>query len=159
MIKRISQAELCEDRDDALTAEQSLVDSFISRWVDDWAPKDGDPTHNFIFRHEAQAAKLLLHVRILSRRIAPTASELARYQAQILDLVHELFDQALTQPQIPHLTFKTAFIVYAAGIIFRLNGRKDVVLRLALRMAGNPDNPSPRTFTVHNGQQMLSMLM
>jgi hypothetical protein len=76
----------------------------------------------------------------------------------VLSTAVSIFEEALKYPYIPHLTLKSGPFVFAAGLILRLSDRRDLVLRMALRMAGDPERPSLNTFVRHNGQQMLSLL-
>ena len=133
------------------------MDRYIDRWVDKWCPNDGEETHNWLFRYEAMGARLLLHLRILKYQ---TLSEIdsAAYRDKILQLSEAIFEDALSHSEIPHFSLRSGNVLFAADLIVKLGGRQGLVLRMALRMAGDPDKVTIRTQTPFNGLQMLAML-
>jgi hypothetical protein len=56
----------------------------------------------------------------------------------------------------------TSTLVFAATIIMQLaesdTEAQDAILRVGLRLAGDPRKPSVSTFPKHNGHQILNML-
>ena len=133
-----------------------MVDTFVDRWIAKWCPVDGEEVHNWLFQYEAAGVRLLLHLRIL--RHQGSASIADKHQTSILQISERMFEDALAHEHIPHLAFKSGYILFAADIMLRISHRPDLVLRMALRLAGDPDEPPLRTSTRHNGYQMLSML-
>jgi hypothetical protein len=159
MKHRLVVAESSPNHALALDAELMFVDAFLKQWTAQWCPPGIDFTRSWIFRHEANTARLLLYLRILKRRRKSPRKEFNQYHQDILHAAEVIFEEALEHHPIPHLSWKTGIVVFAAGIILRLNGRKELVLRVALRMAGDPENPPLNTFTRQNGYQMLAMLL
>ena len=82
----------------------------------------------------------------------------SNHRQETLDLAERIFTSALSTPTTLHMTHRASVLPVIAGIILRLGDRKDLVLRLALRMAGDPDRPSVPAFTRDAGNQMLAML-
>ena len=158
MKSRMDAAATADDAELALDAEIALVQAFTDRWVDQWCQRDTDTIRGWIHRHEVLTIQLWLLLRILGKRSHPASADCTRYHREILQVAHDVFENALKQERIPHLSFKTGPVLFASGVILRLGGRRDLILQLALRLAGDPDRPPLNTFTRHNAYQMLSML-
>jgi hypothetical protein len=152
---RLARLQQEHDLEMLLDVEQIWIDQSIDRWVEQWCPLGQNPSLNWQFRNEALVAKLLLYARILAARSRSVRLDLAR--KDVAGVAIEIFERALEQPYIP-VTVKSGAYVFAAGVIRQFSSRQDLVLRLALRMAGDPHMRQLNTFVVHNGQQMLSRL-
>lgn len=149
MRHRLAAAASSHDSDLALELGHSLVDAFMDNWILRWCPKDGDRIHHWLFRHEASGARLLLHLRIMGKRHESSTVNVSLDQNKVVGLADSMFQDALTHDSIPAFSFRSGHILFAAEIMLRLSDRRDLVLRLALRMAGDPDKPSLNTFARH----------
>ena len=156
MPERIAVAQSSPDADIALEAEHTMVDSYIDRWIIRWCPVGGDEMRNWLFRLEASGVRLLFHLRIL-RHQGPDI-DFPKHYAHLLQVAEFIFEDALAHDHVAYFAFKTGYILFAAHIILRLGDRRDLILRMALRMAGDPERPPINTSTKYNGYQMLSML-
>lgn len=56
------------------------------------------------------------------------------------------------------MTHRASLFPFAAAIILKLGNQRDLILRVALRMAGTPGKPFVPTFVRDGGNQLLSML-
>lgn len=83
---------------------------------------------------------------------------MAQQQRRLLQLSTRLFKVALEVPQTVHMTHRASIFTFVAAIILKLSDRRDLVLRLALRMAGEPGKKYVPTFIRDSGNQMLAML-
>jgi hypothetical protein len=156
MPQRLAAAQSCPNSDLVLDAEHTLVDSYIDRWIDHWCPPDLNETRQWLFRYEVSGVRLLLHLEIL--KFQDPDADLSRHHHEILRIAEFIFEDALSHDHIPYFAFKSGYVLFAAEIILRLGKRPDLVLRMALRMAGDPDRPPISTSTRYNGYQMLSMM-
>ena len=156
MPDRFAVAEKGPNRDLTLDLEHNLVDAYIDRWIDLWATTSTDETRRWLLQYEASGVRLLLHLWILRKQ--DSKAMISRHHLTLLKIAEDIFELALAHEYIPYFAFKTGYIVFAAEIVLRLGDRPDLVLRMALRMAGNPDRPPIRTSTRANGYQMLAML-
>ena len=73
----------------------------------------------------------------------------------------ELIEVALSHERATHMLRVTSPLVFACVMILRLtepeSPSRDLVLRLALRLAGEPGR-GVMTFSKHNGLQLINML-
>jgi hypothetical protein len=83
---------------------------------------------------------------------------MAQQQRRLLHLSISIFKAALEAPQTVHMTHRASIFPFVAAIVLKLSDRRDLILRLALRMAGEPGKPYVPTFIRDSGNQMLAML-
>ena len=140
----------------ALQAELIWIKTHLDQWILDWCPPDGDPRKNWHLLHDCLACQLLLTARIARKR--SSAPDLAMYQRELLRVSIRMFTEALKMPGLTHMTHRASVMAFAAAIILKLSDRRDLVLRLALRLAGDPTRPAVPTWVGVTGKQMLSML-
>ncbi|KAL1844933.1 hypothetical protein VTK73DRAFT_1485 [Phialemonium thermophilum] len=142
----------------SLDAELEHIKAYIERWIRDWCPEDGDRRLNWHLTHEALSCWLLLAVNIAKRRPPQHAADQARQQQLLLDLSIRMFKLALRVPEAIRTTHRSSIFPFAASIILRLSARRDLVLRVALRMTGDPERPFVPSFVRDSGNQILVML-
>ncbi|RFU31591.1 hypothetical protein B7463_g4710, partial [Scytalidium lignicola] len=140
----------------ALDAELDHIESYTERWIQDWCPEDGDQRLNWHLSHDALCCRLLLSVYIA--RKWPKRSNMIQQQRRLLQLSIRIFKEALEVPLTVHMTHRAGIFPVVAAIILKLSNRRDLVLLLALRMAGEPGKPYVPTFIRDAGSQMLAML-
>lgn len=79
-------------------------------------------------------------------------------QRLLCDLSIRLFQEALAQvPATVRMTHRASIFPFAAHIVLKLSDKRDLVLRLGLRMAGEPGRPFVPSFVREAGIQMLLM--
>lgn len=116
--------------------------------------------------HEAISCWLLLTLRVARKRFPSTGPPLSsqqklkkqEHQRLMLNLATRVFQEALGTPFAIRTTHRSVIFTVAASIILKLGGRHDLILRTALRMAGEPGEPYVPTFVRDAGNHMLVML-
>lgn len=94
--------------------------------------------------------------RIIGR--LPQTEGQAAHKKYLLDIAIRIFQEALDAPQGTHMTHRASIFPFAGALILQCSDRRDLVLRLALRMAGRPDKQYVPTFIRSAGNQLLAML-
>ncbi|KAJ4177011.1 hypothetical protein NW755_014098 [Fusarium falciforme] len=112
------------------------VTDHTERWIATWA--EGLKSRRIYWHlvHDALSCQLLLSSRIIGR--LPQSSDMAQYQRHLLNISLRIFQCALATPHATHMTHRASTFAFAGAIILRFGDRRDMVLRLALRMAGDP---------------------
>lgn len=152
----------------SLDAELEHIKSYIEKWMQKWCPKEGNAQLNWHLTHDALAVWLLLAIRVARRRLqlckSPRKSQLGRNQQRLeqqqllRDLAVRIFEEALSQPPATiRMTHRASIFPFAAHVVLKLSDKSDLVLRLALRMSGEPKRPSVPTFVRESGHQLLLM--
>lgn len=154
--RRIEQYRQGPDISISLDAELEHIKTFTEKWISDWCQRDGDNCLNWHLTHDALSCWLLLAVRIARKR--PQSYNTSHQQQLLLALSTRIFKEALRASQAIHTSHRSAIFPFAASIILRLSTRRDLVLRLALRMTGEPGKPHVSTFVRDAGNQLLVML-
>ncbi|KAF4469436.1 hypothetical protein FALBO_3656 [Fusarium albosuccineum] len=149
----------------SLDAELQHIKSYMEKWIQDWCGCDSDHFLNWHLSHDAISCWLLLALCIARKRFPPSEGTSSSQQQKqddhqklLLDLSMRLFKGVLKTPQAVLMTHRASILPVAASIILKLGSRRDLVLRVALRMAGEPGKPYVPTFVRESGNQMLVML-
>jgi hypothetical protein len=140
----------------ALEAELHWIKVYTERWLAEWCPRDRDGRNTWPLLHDGLLCQLQLSVRIARER--RTLTESLNHQRDLLKLSVRIFNEALQVPQATHMSHRASILPFVAAIILKLSDRRDLVLRLALRMAGSPDRPNVPTWVHKAGCQMIAML-
>lgn len=127
----------------------------MDHWREDWCPRDGDYSKYWHFVHDSLSCHLFLSALALERS---RPADLAHYQRHLLRLSLRMFEEALKFAGLTHMTHRGNALVFGASILLKLSDRRDLVLRVALRMAGDATRPYVPTFVRSCGCQMLAML-
>lgn len=146
-----------------LDAELEHTKTYIEEWLRKWCPGDDNPRVNWYLTHDALSCWLLLAVQIAKVRLE--SSHVSRVQHQnhghqqlLLSLATRIFVEALKVPDAIRMTQRAAIFPFAASIVLRLGSHRDLVLRVALRMAGESGEHHVSTFVRESGIQMLLLL-
>ena len=153
----------------SLNAELDHIKSYMEKWIQTWCPKYGNAQLNWHLTHDALSSWLLLAVRVARKRLELSKSthvhqRIRNQQRQEqLKLMRKLsvrmFEEALSQaPSTIRMTHRASIFSFAAPIVLSLSDKQDLVLRVGLRMAGEPGRPFVPTFVRETGIQMLLML-
>lgn len=151
----------------SLDAELEHIKCYVETWIKDWCPEDGDPTLNWHLTHDAISCWLLLAIRIARIRLQSSDTHDGAYlkqqreqrqQSLLRSLSIRLFEESLKFPEAMAMTQRAAVFPFAASVLLKLSSRRDLVLRAALRMAGEPRKSFVPTFVREAGNQMLIML-
>ncbi|KAJ3542353.1 hypothetical protein NM208_g4149 [Fusarium decemcellulare] len=142
-----------------------LFDSYMEKWIQDWCGRDSDHFLDWHLSHDAISCWLLLALCIARKRFPPSESTSSSqhqkqndHQKLLLELSMRLFKGVLKTPHAVLMTHRASILPVAASIILKLGTKRDLVLRVALRMAGEPGKPYVPTFVRESGNQMLVML-
>ena len=152
----------------SLDAELEHIKAYLERWIRHWCPDGERRRSNWHLMHDALCSWLLLATHVARARLqSPTESSNCQEQARqsqqdqqhlLASLSIKMFEEALKVPASLVITHRASIFPFAAAVILRLGRRRDLVLRVALRMAGIPGKPTVRTFVRDAGRQMLVML-
>lgn len=151
---RMEQAVSTPHRQLALEAELNWIKTYIARHISQWCLPD--KANCWPIKHDALAQQFLLIARI--RRKMDPSIEIWSQHPDLLPLAIEIFTEALSSPNPAHMTHRASILPLVAAVILKDGTRRDLVMRLALRMAPDPTRPSIPTFVRDAGCQMLSML-
>ena len=132
------------------------VNEYIDQWIEEWAPHDMCGQIRWHLLHDALGTQILLVAHIAKRRSADPASN--KDGAVLLKTSTRLITEALNAPPAPHMTTRASMFPYVAAIVLKMSDRTDLVLRLALRMAGSPLSKQVPTCVWAAGRSMLAML-
>lgn len=69
-----------------------------------------------------------------------------------------MLTEALAWVDATHMTHRASVFAYAAALVLKLGDRRDLVLRVALRLSGPPSKTFIPNSRRNAGQQMLAML-
>jgi hypothetical protein len=155
--------------DMSLSAELEHIKSYMEKWIHAWCPKYGNSQLNWHLTHDALSSWLLLAIRVARKRLqlskpAHPHQQCRNQQRQeqhqlIRTLSVRMFEEALSQaPSTILMTHRASIFSFAAPIVLNLSDKQDLVLRVGLRMAGEPGRPFVPTFVRETGIQMLLML-
>lgn len=139
-----------------MDAELNWLNGYIDRWIQEWCNAQGDPRLKWHLLHDALGYQLLLSARIVGKSAKSDSTSI--HQRMLFDVASRMFTEALRTPQNTHMTHRASVFPFAAAIMLRFCDRRDLVLRLALRMAGDHYGPHVPTFVRDAGNQMLAML-
>lgn len=138
-------------------ADLRWISIYLSEWVAKWCTPESSDNKNWHLLHDSLSSRLLLTAQIAKLRAGET-SESELYRREMLEVSTRIFEEALARPGLTHMTHRSGAISAAASILLRLGDRRDLVLRLALRMAGDPNKSSVPTWVNVCGRQMMAML-
>ena len=140
----------------AVENEVDCIKIFIDRWISQWSDGLKDTRKRWHLLHEALTCQLLLLARI--RLDLSEHTPRPRYRQTLVNTAVRMFEEALDGPTTTHMTHRASIFTFAASLVIRYADRRDLVLRLALRLAGHADRPSVPTTRRDAGRQMLAML-
>ncbi|KAM5362281.1 hypothetical protein ACJZ2D_012636 [Fusarium nematophilum] len=139
-----------------LEADLAWVMDHTEKWIARWCDGNSSPGTRWHLLHDALSCQLLLSARIIGW--LPQTDEQADYKKRLLDISIRIFQEALDAAQGTHMTHRASIFPFAGALILRFSDRRDLVLRLALRMAGRPGKQYVPTFIRNAGNQLLAML-
>ena len=140
----------------AIEQEVSCIEIFIDNWISDWCSAIAGQQKVWHLIQEALSLKLLLLAQIRFPGSSP--SPRPRYKQLLVDTAVRMFEEALKTLTTPHMTHRASILTFAASLVIRFTNRRDLVLRLALRLAGDVHRPSVPTTRRDAGRQMLALL-
>ena len=152
---RLKAAEFSTSSAYILTEELDHVDRFIQRWRSQWC----DSTEGRLrwhLLHEARSTRLLLIAQIAKRRFH--TKHLEDDQERLLRLATQILESALDGPNATHMTQRASIFPFVASLVLKLNAARELVLRVALRMSGDPRLPFISTFVKDAGHALLAMV-
>ncbi|KAF4967389.1 hypothetical protein FSARC_5047 [Fusarium sarcochroum] len=148
----------------SLDAELQHVKCYIEKFIRDRSNEGIDKRSRWHIIHDSISCWLLLAILIARKRFPPSPDAIPsneqqhEHQQLLLSLSKRLFDEAIDSIDAVRTTQRAAIFPVAASIVLRLSTSRVMVLRLALRMAGDPGRPYVPTFVREAGNQMLVML-
>lgn len=154
----------------SLDAELEHIKNYLERFILHWCPNAEKRRGNWHLLHDALCSWLLLAVHVARARFqscseakSQTSQDRLKRSQQdqqqlLVKLSVRMFEEALKLPTSLLITHRASIMPFAASVILRFSKRRDLVLRAALRMAGEAGRPTVRTFVRDAGRQMLVML-
>lgn len=140
-----------------LDADLAWVADYTDRWIETWARPNSDKPTYWHMVHDVLSCKLLLSSRIIDR-LPQAGGTTPHQQGVLLETSLRIFNLALSIPGATHMTHRASIFAFAGAVILRFGDRRDLVLRLSLRMAGDPAAACVPTFVGNAGKQLLAML-
>ncbi|KAF2108080.1 hypothetical protein BDV96DRAFT_588175 [Lophiotrema nucula] len=145
-----------------LDAELEHIKVYIESWMQEWCSAKARSAVNWYLVHEALSCWLLLVTQVAKARLRKPHQQHEKHQQRqqqlMLSLALRLFTEALKVPRAIRTTHRAAIFPFAASIVLRTCSRSDLILAVALQMAGEPGEPHVSTFVRESGIQILLML-
>ncbi|WVQ95842.1 hypothetical protein IAU59_002941 [Kwoniella sp. CBS 9459] len=145
----------------AIESERIWIQTYLSSWNCKWADAQTDPLRRWWFRYHSLRSRLIGILRVAKARTQPGPLT-DHMKADLLLVSTELLEGCLSHERAMHMLRPTSPIVFAAAILLQLTSKdapeRDLILRVALRLAGEPKHGDIMTYAVHNGYQILNML-
>ncbi|WVF68285.1 hypothetical protein IAT40_003050 [Kwoniella sp. CBS 6097] len=145
----------------AMDSERIWISTYLSSWDRKWVDPQPDPLRRWWFRYLSIRSRLIGIMRVAKARSQP-GPWTDQMRADLLLVSTELLEGCLSHERAMHMLRPTSPIVFAAAILQQLTSKdapeRDLVLRVALRLAGEPKQGDIMTYAVHNGYQILNML-
>ncbi|OCF31718.1 hypothetical protein I316_06525 [Kwoniella heveanensis BCC8398] len=145
----------------AMDSERVWIQTYLSSWDRKWVDPQPDPLRRWWFRYLSIRSRLVGILRVAKARTqaGPWTNHM---RADLLLVSTELLEGCLSHERAMHMLRPTSPIVFAAAILLQLTKKdapeRDLILRVALRLAGEPKQGDIMTYAVHNGYQILNML-
>ena len=156
VIREVGSLQQAITMDLALDSALNWVNDYLEQWKAKWCPADLPRRLRWHLIHDSLGTQILLASRIAKARFK--SSSTSKDQAVLLQASLRIFVEALESPPAPHMSTRASMYPYIAAIVLRGSDRVDLVLRLALRMAGDPNQREVPTCVRGAGRQMLAML-
>nr|XP_019049896.1 hypothetical protein I302_00315 [Kwoniella bestiolae CBS 10118]OCF28826.1 hypothetical protein I302_00315 [Kwoniella bestiolae CBS 10118] len=141
-------------------AEKVWISTFLKAWEDRWMLPHSDSLTRWHYRYVSLRSRLVGLLRISKAQSHPEKWT-AETRGELLSLAIQMLEGALCHERALHMIGRTSALVFAATIILQLTapdaGSRDLILRVALRLAGDP-NQDCMTYEKHNGFQLINML-
>ncbi|WVW82922.1 hypothetical protein I302_104936 [Kwoniella bestiolae CBS 10118] len=157
-ISRISQNNRSST---ALDSERIWIQTYLSSWESKWVEPQNDPLRRWWFRYLSIRSRLVGILRVAKARAQP-GPWTDQMKADLVHVSIELLEGCLSHERSMHMLRPTSPIVFAAAILLQLTNKdapeRDLILRVALRLSGEPKQEDIMTYAVHNGYQILNML-
>ncbi|KAL2785312.1 hypothetical protein BJX66DRAFT_343207 [Aspergillus keveii] len=136
-----------------LQADLSWVAHYISQWIVAWCSTTSYPPARWHLLHDALSVQLL-STRIIER-LPQTQTSRSDHQRYLLIIAIRIFEAALDNERGTHMTHRASIFPFAGALILRFSDRRDLVLRLALRMAGDPGGDANHARSLASGSGSL----
>ncbi|WRT67709.1 uncharacterized protein IL334_004681 [Kwoniella shivajii] len=145
----------------AMDSERIWIRTHLSSWEDTWVKPQTDPLRQWWFRYLSIRSRLVGILRVAKARVHP-GPWTDQMKTDLVLVSTELMEGCLSHEKSLHMLRPTSPIVFAAAILLQLTGKeakeRDLILRVALRLAGDPRQEDVMTYATHNGYQILNML-
>ncbi|KAL4882335.1 hypothetical protein BJY04DRAFT_217253 [Aspergillus karnatakaensis] len=142
--QRLDQHRVSLETSLSLDAELEHIKSYLENWIQRWCGSDEVHLH-WHLKHDTLSCWLLLAVHIARKRTQSGAvshyslqEKQWKQQQLLLALSARLFKESLQAPEAVRMTHRAGIFPFAASILLRFGEHRDLVLRTALRMAGEP---------------------
>ncbi|WWD09994.1 hypothetical protein V865_008126 [Kwoniella europaea PYCC6329] len=159
--ERISRITQNNHSTTALDSERIWIQTYLSSWESKWVEPQTDPLRRWWFRYLSIRSRLVGILRVAKARAQP-GPWTDQMKSDLVLVSIELLQGCLSHERSMHMLRPTSPIVFAAAILLQLTGKdapeRDLILRVALRLAGEPKQEDIMTYAVHNGYQILNML-
>ncbi|WRT68793.1 uncharacterized protein IL334_005773 [Kwoniella shivajii] len=153
-------SRLSKDSSMGFEAEKIWISTFLTAWEDRWLSPHSDSLTRWQYRYVSLRSRLVGLLRI-SKAQFPRDKWTPNTRHELLGLAVQMLEGALCHERALHMIGRTSALVFAATIILQLTdpeaGSRDLILRVALRLAGDP-NQDLMTYEKHNGFQLINML-
>nr|XP_019013685.1 uncharacterized protein I206_01756 [Kwoniella pini CBS 10737]OCF52466.1 hypothetical protein I206_01756 [Kwoniella pini CBS 10737] len=144
-----------------LDSERIWIQTYLESWNKKWVSPQTDPLRKWWFQYLSIRSHLVGILRVAKARSGP-GSWSDQMRSDLILVSIELLEGCLSHKRAMHMLRPTSPIVFAAAILLRLTSKeapeRDLILRVALRLAGEPEKEDIVTYAVHNGYQILNML-
>ncbi|WWC60942.1 uncharacterized protein I303_103518 [Kwoniella dejecticola CBS 10117] len=159
--ERISRITQTSRSTTALDSERIWIQTYLQSWNEKWVDTQTDSLRKWWFQYLSFRSRLVGILRVAKARASP-GSWSEQMKSDLVLVSIDLLAGCLSHERAMHMLRPTSPIVFAAAILLQLTGKqapeRDLILRVALRLAGEPKQEDIMTYAVHNGYQILNML-
>jgi len=143
-----------------LVAEGTWVQTFIDEWISRWCTPQRSVFQNWYLRFVASSVQLVLCCRIY-RQLQDDQDSRDSIKGEIVRVALHILHMAHDQSHWLHVLNHCMSIPFAALVLAKLSPVKhDIILRCALRFAGDPLRPGANvpTFARYNAEQLIALI-
>jgi len=141
-----------------LMAESTLVQTFVHDWTERWCNQHRSELQRWYLRIIAMSGQLVIYCRIL-RQMQDDPEARNTLKRDITALAVMLLQEAHSHSTHLHTLNHSVALPFAALLACTFSTRReDIVMRCALRFAGDPTGPASKipTFGRFNAEQMMA---
>ncbi|WVQ72840.1 hypothetical protein IAR50_002401 [Cryptococcus sp. DSM 104548] len=146
----------------SLDAELSFIQTYLASWESRWLNPQTDPLRRWSFQYASLRSLLVGLMRIAKARGNRPGPWTSNFRTDLLDVSTRILEGALSHERALHMLRPTSVLVFVSTMVLQLTPRgareRDLILRVALRLAGEAGREEMKTFATHNGFQILNML-
>lgn len=142
-------------------AQGTWVQGFIDDWIARWCTAQRTSLQNWYLRFIAWSGQLVLYCRIFPH-VQDDEESRDTLKADIIKLASKILTAAYENSTVLHTLNHSISIPFATLVLLKMTeSHREVMLKCALRFAGDPSRPGARlpTFSNFNSDQTMAIML